>query len=493
MAVTKITRNGIVGFASALVQTTEANAGDNLLLNASDGNATNVNGSILSETDNAILVLKSHGIDFKDDSMHVESGSTLKIDSGAEVTLTGDGTIASGSTLTVASGGTIINKGTADGFGGGGGSNNVLINGGMKVCQRATSTAGVGNGDTGYVGPDQWYFDETGTTEGIFTISQEDNGGTNGQDTWMKVLCTTEEALGATTDMIQMMQRPEAQNCVQLLNGSAGIAETTVSADIIIHADGSSGLTFPVKVAFSVHTQDGTGRQCTGDVSIADNDTWERVSVIFPADSTATFDSNTGIGCTFSFSICGGSGRVASSLTWANDANDYITSATDNIADQANNYIGITNVQWEVGSVATDFAYEDIDTTVRKCWRYLQYFGPVAAGEFDIQGAFAWKAATADTVNSAYFVVNLDARARMRGTPTFATSGIGATNWKIYTGNRALDVVSVMTGGGLVNATVTGKVSLYMEATGTDFVVGSPVLLVSGTSGSTYYLFTAEL
>ena len=61
MAVTKITRNGIVGFASALVQTTEANAGDNLLLNASDGNATNVNGSILSETDNAILVLKSHG------------------------------------------------------------------------------------------------------------------------------------------------------------------------------------------------------------------------------------------------------------------------------------------------------------------------------------------------------------------------------------------------------------------------------------------------
>ena len=130
---------------------------------------------------------------------------------------------------------------------------------------------------------------------------------------------------------------------------------------------------------------------------------------------------------------------------------------------------------------------------MRKCWRYLQYFGPVAAGEFDIQGAFAWKAATADTVNSAYFVVNLDARARMRGTPTFATSGIGATNWKIYTGNRALDVVSVMTGGGLVNATVTGKVSLYMEATGTDFVVGSPVLLVSGTSGSTYYLFTAEL
>ena len=33
-------------------------------------------------------------------------------------------------------------------------SKNVIINGSMQVCQRATSTAGVGNGDSGYVGPD---------------------------------------------------------------------------------------------------------------------------------------------------------------------------------------------------------------------------------------------------------------------------------------------------------------------------------------------------
>jgi len=317
-----------------------------------------------------------------------------------------------------------------------GANKNVLINGGMQVCQRSTSTSGVGEGDTGYVGPDQWYYDESGTTEGVFTISQEDNGGTNGQDTYMKVLCTTEEALGSTSDLIQMMQRPEAQNCVQLLDGSSGIAETTVSADIIIHADGSSGLSFPVKVAFSIHTQDDTGRQCTGDVSIAANDTWERVSVTFPSDATATFDANTGLGCTFSFSICGGSARVAPSLTWENDGNEFITSNTDNIADQANNYIGITNVQWEVGAVPTSFAYENVGTTLWKCYRYLWRFqANNASGQKNMLTGY-----TRNT-NSCRFSCPMPTE--MRAVPTFVASS--GTTSDVYDGvtQTATDTIAI--------------------------------------------------
>jgi hypothetical protein len=252
-------------------------------------------------------------------------------------------------------------------------SKNVIINGSMQICQRAASTSGVGNGDSGYVGPDQWYFDESGTTEGIITVSQEAGGGVGGQDRWMKILCTTEEALGGSTDQMQMMQRLEAQNCVPLKNGATGIAETTISADIIIHADGSSGLSFPVKVAFSVHSQDGTARQCIGDMSIAANDTWERVSITLPADSTATFVSDTALGCTFNISLCGASGRNATNLTWANEDSDFNTSSSDNIMDQANNYIGVTRVQWEVGAIPTDFAYENVANILQKCQRY--YWG----------------------------------------------------------------------------------------------------------------------
>ena len=293
-------------------------------------------------------------------------------------------------------------------------SKNVIINGSMQVCQRATSTAGVGNGDSGYVGPDQWYFDESGTVEGVVTVSQETGGGVSGQDRWMKVLCTTEEALGGSTDQMQMMQRLEAQNCVPLKNGATGIAETTISADIIIHADGSSGLSFPVKVAFSVHTQDGTARQCIGDMSITANDTWERVSITLPADSTATFVSDNALGCTFNISLCGGSGRNATNLTWANEAADFNTSSSDNILDQANNYIGVTRVQWEVGAVPTDFPYENITNILAKCQRY---FWRAVSGTNNAISAVANYSGTA-WFGPLYFPVT------MRAVPTLSISDV---------------------------------------------------------------------
>ena len=153
----------------------------------------------------------------------------------------------------------------------------------------------------------------------------------------------------------------------------------------------------------------------------------------------------------------------------------------------------LTGVQLEVGSVATDYAHEDYITTITKCWRYLQFFGPIAAGEFDMMDGFAWKAASADTINSGYWTVNLDARARMRGTPTFSYKGVGATNIKLYSGNRQLNVITVMGTGGLANATTSGKVTLYIECTGTDLVVGNTIMLVCGTTAGTYYYWVAEL
>jgi len=186
MAVTKITRNGIVGFASALVQTTEANAGDNLLLNASDGNATNVNGSILSETDNAILVLKSHGIDFKDDSMHVESGSTLKIDSGA--TITNSGTSSGfGATISNDANNRVI---TADGSEGLNGEANLTFDGTTLAVtgtvEPAGDTAAGDNAAIGYTSAEGLILTGQGSTDDITIKNDADttvvNVATGGTD-----------------------------------------------------------------------------------------------------------------------------------------------------------------------------------------------------------------------------------------------------------------------------------------------------------------------
>ena len=343
--------------------------------------------SITADTDDTIDIRIAGADDFQftANTFTAAASSVVALDDGVVATpaLTNTGDLNTGLYFPAADTVGVVTGGTEQfRFGSNpipGANKNVVINGSMQICQRATSTAGVGNGDGGYVGPDQWFFDESGSPDGVITVSQETGGGVGGQDTYTKILCTTEETLSVTTHQMQMHQRLEAQNCVPLKNGAAGIAETTISADVIIHADGSSGLSFPVKVGVSVSTVDGTARQCVGDWSIAANDTWETVSITLPADSTATFVSDSNIGGYLRISLAAGSARNATNLTWANDAADYNTSSSDNILDQANNYIGYTRVQWEVGAVATDFAYENVSTLLQKCYRYYERLTPNTA------------------------------------------------------------------------------------------------------------------
>ena len=53
-----------------------------------------------------------------------------------------------------------------------GGRRNMIYNGDMQVCQRATSVAGVGDGDTGYHVQDRWKYAEAGSPAAVVTMSQ---------------------------------------------------------------------------------------------------------------------------------------------------------------------------------------------------------------------------------------------------------------------------------------------------------------------------------
>jgi hypothetical protein len=53
-----------------------------------------------------------------------------------------------------------------------GGRRNMIYNGDMQVCQRATSVAGVGDGDSGYHVQDRWKFVEAGSPAAVVTMSQ---------------------------------------------------------------------------------------------------------------------------------------------------------------------------------------------------------------------------------------------------------------------------------------------------------------------------------
>jgi hypothetical protein len=347
----------------------------------------------------------------------------------------------------------------------------------MNVAQRGTQTEQY----SGYT-VDQFWFQEGGSIQARFTTTQDGSGG-GGHANSLKLDTTTAESTIASGDLLNLQHRIEAQNLQHLQWGSASAKDVTLSFWMSSPKTGTH--------CVSLYQPDAT-RSYISEFTIASANTFEYFSVTIPGDTSGTINDDTGAGLYVSFPILSGTTYQAAAGSWL-ASQDYATSNQQNLADSDANNIFITGVQLEVGSVATDFAHEDIGTTLRKCWRYYQHFGPLPAGEFDIQGAYAWKANTADGLNSVYIMVDLDAKARMRGTPTFTTSGVGATNWKIYTGTRSLDVITVMSGAGLANATTSGLVSIYIVATGTDFTVGSPVFLVSGTSGSTFYYFSAEL
>ena len=50
------------------------------------------------------------------------------------------------------------------------GRKNIVINGGMQISQRATSSTGVGNA-SGYFGPDRWKIHKDATTAGRLTMT----------------------------------------------------------------------------------------------------------------------------------------------------------------------------------------------------------------------------------------------------------------------------------------------------------------------------------
>jgi len=154
-----------------------------------------------------------------------------------------------------------------------------------------------------------------------------------------------------------------------LLNSSGQLAAHMIALDIIAHADGAGSITFPAKVAVVVEAPN-SSRQYIHDVTVAAADTWERVEITVPIDTSSTVNHGSGQGYLIYVSLYGGSGTQATVDTWQATGRDTVTSSTDNWADATGNYIGFTEVQVEPGDTATTFVNEPIQDTLAKCQRY---------------------------------------------------------------------------------------------------------------------------
>ena len=210
--------------------------------------------------------------------------------------------------------------------------------------------------------------------------------------------------------------------------------------------------------------------------------TWEKKTVTLTFDSGGTFAYNNSLGLYISWSImCGATKQIATANkdTWQ-DGNYWATDAQVNGLDSTDNNFWLTGVQLELGSVATDFEYEDFGTTLRKCQRYYYRLTP---GITDSRLGLSFNKSTTEARVTTQYPVT------MRITPTALEQNGTATDYAVWVEGSPV-VCSVVP---ILNlCTVDTAQSAFVVAAGLTNGHAGEGRLASGTTAG-YLGWSAEL
>jgi hypothetical protein len=343
-----------------------------------------------------------------------------------------------------------------------GGNKNLVQNGNFTVAQRGTVTSPA----SGAYLTDRWK--NWQTTGGAVTVTQDTSGvfAAFGTDTAMKIDVTTAESSVASGDRFVVAQPIEAQNLQHLKYGLAGAEAITIS---FCFQSPKSGTHY-----VAIYQAD-ANRYIWRPFTVSSADTAEQFSLTFSADTGGTINNDTGIGLFLYFPLMAGTDfEGGSDNTWAS-GEKYGAATMQNLLDNTSNNIYIGRVQMEVGSVGTDFEFEDIGTTLQKCQRYYQQWNILAAFYTIAQGY------NAGTTTSRYI---LPTRQTMRAAPTLSVSNVA--DFQTQDGGGSKDTTNMTLNSSLpevvqINATVATQ------------TVSLPSVLGADNSTSRWLAVSAEL
>ena len=246
---------------------------------------------------------------------------------------------------------------------------NTIINGGMDIAQRGTSTASITG--SGVFVIDRWKLDEGADT--TLTMSQETltsgDAYNNGFKKSLKVLVTTADTSVGSSQSVQLMQHVEAQNLQYLNFGTANAKNLTLSFWYKSNVTG-------------VHTvcidkNDSTRATCPLEFTVSSANTWEKHILNANANavirgSTAAIANDNGTGFRVMWGLLYGSDyQSGTNGTWVqNGSASFSTSNQQNILAAVDNYVEMTGVQLEAGQVASDFEFLPHDVNLHRCYRY---------------------------------------------------------------------------------------------------------------------------
>ena len=240
---------------------------------------------------------------------------------------------------------------------------NILINGDMKIAQRATSTSSITANC--YHTVDR--MNSIISSQGTWTQSQSTTVPTGqGFTKSLKMDCTTADASPAASDILRIQQAIEGHNLQHLKYGTSSAESTTLSFWVRSNKTG----TYVIQLLNGA-----VSRQVGKTYTISSADTWEKKTITFPGDTSTALDNDNSAELYVQFCLGTGSNRSSGTLssTWKSFVSaDQFAGQTVNLADSTSNEWYITGIQLEVGEIATDFEHLPFDVLEKRCFRYFQ-------------------------------------------------------------------------------------------------------------------------
>jgi len=251
------------------------------------------------------------------------------------------------------------------------GNKNFIINGDMQVSQRATGATAVGSG---YYTIDR--FKTHKSNDGAFTIEQStDNPFGTGNS--LKMAVTTADTSVAAGQYLFLSQSIEAQNLQSLLYGTSSAKTVTLSFWVKSNKTGTYVIT--------LYKSDNTISVIPVEYTIDSANTWEKKTITVTPTAGGTslitasggaIDNNNAEGMMVIFGLAWGSTYAGgTNNTWSSNSNHYSTSNQVNWMDSTSNNFYLSQVQLEIGDVATPFEHRSFGDELLKCQRYFSHSG----------------------------------------------------------------------------------------------------------------------
>ena len=236
---------------------------------------------------------------------------------------------------------------------------NVIINGAMQVAQRGTSSTGLGAAN-GYFTCDRYRHVFNGTAGRITSSQSSDAPAGFGKS--LKFECTTADTSIAAGEYFFFSQKIEGQNLQHFAKGTSSAKAFAVS----FYVKGNAAATY----ALELYDAD-NNRQCSKSFNVTTS--WNRVELIFPADTTGAFTNDNGESLVLSWWLHAGttftSGTLNSSA-FASNTNANRALSTTSFFDSTNRTFFITGIKLEPVQV-TDYVHRSFDEELRLCERYF--------------------------------------------------------------------------------------------------------------------------